>query len=106
MPQRINVIRLSDEERDVLRNATSQGDVKAIAKAVTDTLRAGADRTRAAASAVEMDPEKFRALRSDLTARLSALSALPVPDEVKAPLTQSTQAALDIVEDALRMLDQ
>lgn len=105
MPERINVVRLSEQERDTLRDVTAAAEVKALAAEVAKSLRAGSEGARAAATAVEVDAEKFTALREELNQRLSTLSALPVTDDVKEPLTSRTRSALGLVEEALRMLD-
>lgn len=105
MPERINVIRLSEDERETLREVAAPADVKAAVKTVSDSLRTAGGTARSAAQSVEMDPVKFRALRDDLNARLQTLSALPAPEEAKAPLVTKTEAALSVVNEALRMLD-
>lgn len=105
MPERINVIRLSEDERETLREVTASAEVKTLVKALNESLRVGGGSARSAAQSVEMDPARFRALREDLTARLQTLSALPAPEETKAPVVEKTQRALTIVDEALGMLE-
>lgn len=106
MPERINVIRLSDAEKETLREVSATDEVRAVAKAVAAALRGGGAAAHKAAQGVEMDPARFRALRQDLTVRLDALSAAPAPDDVKAPVIEKTRKALDIVDEALTMLGE
>lgn len=105
MPQRINVVRLSDEERAVLRHVTSGEEMKAVKRELSVALRVGGDTARSAAQSMETSPEKFTQLRDDLTNRLETLTALPVDETVKAPLIERTREALRIAEEGLRMLE-
>lgn len=105
MPERINVIRLSEDERETLRGVAAPAEVKTAVKTISDSLRVAGGSARTAAQSVEMDPVKFRVLRDDLNARLQTLSVLPAPDEAKAPLVEKTEDALRVVNEALQMLD-
>lgn len=106
MPERINVIRLSDDERETLREVAASDEVKTLSKSITDSLRVGGSSARTAAQSVEMDPAKFRTVRDDLSARLRTLAALPVDDAVKGPVVQKTEQALSVVNEALTMLGE
>lgn len=106
MPQRVNVIRLSEAEREVLRQVTAKEDTQAVAKAVTTALRQGAEVSRSAAGHVEANAGTFQTLREELDQRMRVLSALPVPEDVKAPLVGKTQSALNLADEVLGMLTE
>lgn len=105
MPSRINVIRLDESEKEVLRQVSARDEIKDVTKAVGAALRTPNADAVSIAGAAETDINGYRALAQSLEHRMRLLDALPIDEAVKGPLVERTGRALSIAREAVQMLD-
>lgn len=102
MPQRLNVVRLNEGEKESLTKAVSSQQADHVSRAVKASLKDTAAAVVAAAKQ-DLDYDSLRAAEQALNSRLRLLGALPVAPAVEEAVAESN-AALTIVTEALGML--
>ncbi|MDN5896500.1 MAG: hypothetical protein L0H93_21075 [Nocardioides sp.] len=105
MPERLNVVRLSDDEKAVLTDSVRPQHIEAVFREVKASLKGSADAVQAAAKAPDLDAGTLRAAQKTLGDRRQLLGALPA-GEAQQKAVQATSEALGMVEEAIGMLDQ
>lgn len=104
MPQSLSVVRLSSDEQQTLTEAVRPQRNEHVAREVKTALRQGGEAVTTAAKAHDLDAEQLRQARQSLTTRQTLLEALP-PGEAQQEALQTTKQAMELVDEALGILN-
>lgn len=104
MPERFNVVRLTESEKEGLVAAVKKSTADAVAGEVKRVLNQGAETVAAAAKGPDLDVGALRAAYAALAARAKILQDLP-DGEAKRQVLEATMRALGVLNEALSMLD-
>lgn len=103
MPETLQVVRLTDDEKTKLRNATSSSVADEVARDVRALMKEAQGPIQVAIRGVDASSDELRTVQAALNVRAEILAALPRTEAtISAAATNNT--ALSIVNEGLELL--
>lgn len=104
MPERLNVVRLTAEEKQVLTEAVRAQHADAVSREVRASLKEGAETVTTSAKTADVDARTLKTARTTLVRRQRLLESLPKGEGQRSAL-EATKSAIAVANEALAMFD-